>query len=70
MQRFGEKLRTLRMRRGLTIRELASELGYTAHSYIGAIETGKKTPKVEFILKVADLFGVSMDQLTRDGMEV
>jgi transcriptional regulator with XRE-family HTH domain len=54
----------------MTIRELARELGYTAHSYIGAIETGKKTPKVEFILKVADLFDVTMDQLTRDGMDV
>ena len=72
IQRFGEKLRTLRERRELSIRELAEALGYPAahNSYISEIETGKRMPKADFMLAVADLFGVTMDQLTRDELEV
>ncbi len=70
MQRFGEKLRILRTGRGLTIRELAYALGYTTHSYLGEVEAGRKIPKIEFILKVADFFQVSVDQLVRDEREL
>ncbi len=70
MQRFGEKLRTLRKQRGMTIVELADALGYTAYSHIREIETGKRELRVGFVLKVADLFQVSMDVLTRDELEL
>ncbi len=70
MQRFGEKLRTLRKQHGMTIVELADALGYTAYSHISEIETGKREPRVGFVLKVADLFQVSMDVLTRDELEL
>ena len=70
MQRFGEKLRTLRQWRGLTVRALAQALGYRNHGYLSLIETGKITPRVDFILKVAQFFGVSMDQLTRDDLDL
>lgn len=70
MQRFGEKLRTLRQYHGLTVRELTSALGYTGFGYIHSIETGKVTPRVEFILKVADYFNVSLDVLLRDNLEL
>jgi transcriptional regulator with XRE-family HTH domain len=66
MQRFGEKLRVLRTRRGMTLRELAEALGYTNHGYLGLLETGKKKPTVEFVLKVARLFQVTTDQLLWD----
>jgi len=70
MQRFGEKLRVLRKRQGMTVRELAQVLGYRNHGYVSLIETGKITPRVEFVLKVANLFQVTMDQLTRDDLDV
>jgi transcriptional regulator with XRE-family HTH domain len=72
MRRFGEKLRTLRTQRGMTVRELAVALGYAAssNSYISETETGKRTPKIEFVLKVAQFFGVSTDQLVRDDIEL
>lgn len=54
----------------MSLTELAQALGYVAHSYISAIETGKKQPTVEFVLKVSRLFGVSMDQLTKDELEI
>lgn len=54
----------------MTLTELADALGYEAHSYISAIETGKKQPTVEFVLKVSRLFEISMDQLTKDELDV
>lgn len=70
MQRFGEKMRTLRLRHGLSVRELTRALGYTGHGYVYNIEIGKKQPNAEFILRVANLFGASIDQLMRDELEL
>jgi transcriptional regulator with XRE-family HTH domain len=70
MQRFGEKVRLLRGRRRITQRELAKALGYSSQSYINEIEAGKKTPTVEFVLKVSALFDVTTDQLLLDNLDV
>ena len=70
IQRFGEKLHVLRTRRGLTLKELAGRLGYTAHGYISEIESGKKSPTAEFTLKVSDFFKVTTDQLLRDELDL
>ncbi|MCC7353572.1 MAG: helix-turn-helix transcriptional regulator [Anaerolineae bacterium] len=70
MQTFGTKLHILRTQRGMTLKELALALGYTAHGHISEIESGKKRPTVEFVLNVARLFNVSTDQLLKDEIEV
>jgi transcriptional regulator with XRE-family HTH domain len=70
IRRFGEKLHALRAQRGLTLKELANELGYVAHGHISELEAGKKLPTVEFVLKVASLFGVTTDELLRDDLEL
>ena len=70
MRRFGEKLRYLRNRRGLTLKGLADILGYKTHGYISEIEVGRKSPSVAFLLAVADLFGVSVDDLVKDDVEI
>lgn len=69
-QRFGEKLRILRRRRGMTQRELAAVFGYADHSHIALVENGKRNPTAELILKVADLFHTTTDQLLRDELEL
>ncbi len=66
MERFGEKLRTLRQERGLTMRELAKALGFATHGYIGDLESGRAKPSLELALTIADFFGVSLEQLARD----
>ena len=70
MQRLGQKIRTLRKQRGMTLKELALALGFTSHSYVSEIETGKKKPSTEMIIRIADLFNVSVDQLVRDELEL
>jgi transcriptional regulator with XRE-family HTH domain len=70
MQRFGEKLRILRKQHGMTLKELARELGYSSYTYINAIELGKKRPSLELVVTIANLFNVSFDQLMRDELEL
>lgn len=70
MQRFGEKLRALRTQRGITLKELALELGLSAHGYISELESGKKKPTAELVLSVARLFSVSTDQLLKDELDL
>jgi transcriptional regulator with XRE-family HTH domain len=70
MQRFGEKLRLLRTRKEMTLKELACALGLTAHGYISEIESGKKKPTAEFVLNVARYFNVTTDQLLKDELEL
>jgi transcriptional regulator with XRE-family HTH domain len=70
MQRFGEKLHTLRTKSRMTLKELALKLGYTAHGHISEIESGKKRPTVEFVLSVARLFNVTTDQLLKDELDL
>lgn len=70
MEKFGEKLRILRQRRGLSLRDLSSMLGYASHSYVTALEKNERKPSAEVVLKIADIFGVSADLLLRDELEI
>ncbi|NTU50169.1 MAG: helix-turn-helix transcriptional regulator [Desulfobulbaceae bacterium] len=70
MRRFGEKLRALRLRHGMTMRDLADRLGLGTHGYIGDLESGRRQPSLELALQVAELFGVTVDQLAKDELEV
>ncbi len=70
MERFGEKLRTLRTGHHLTLQQMAAELGYATHGYISEIEAGKKVPTATFVLKVARRFKVTTDELLKDELEL
>jgi transcriptional regulator with XRE-family HTH domain len=69
MERFGEKLSALRKKQGLTLRQLGEMLG-VYHTYVSQIEKGKKMPNALMILKIADIFEVSTDQLMRDEIDL
>jgi transcriptional regulator with XRE-family HTH domain len=70
MQRFGEKLRLLRTRQAMTVRDVATALGYVSSGRISEIENGKKTPSLAFVLRAAALFNVTPDQLLRDDIDL
>jgi transcriptional regulator with XRE-family HTH domain len=65
---LGPKIRQLRERAGLSQMELAPLIGLKESSkgYISEIESGKKIPQAEMILKIALHFGVTTDYLLRD----
>jgi transcriptional regulator with XRE-family HTH domain len=69
MDRFGEKLAVLRKKRGLTLRALGKMLEVD-HTYISQLEKRKTKPNTVMILKLADIFGVTADQLMRDELEL
>ncbi|NJO85193.1 MAG: helix-turn-helix transcriptional regulator [Blastochloris sp.] len=70
MQRFGEKLKTLRKRQGMTLQELSHRLGHADHTYLSRVENGKKMPSIELILVISHMFDVTTDELLKDDLEV
>ena len=69
MQRFGEKLRKLREKEGLSYRQLAVELEH-ARSHLARIEAGTSMPSVQLVVKIAEYFEVSFDELMDDEVEL
>ncbi len=69
MQRLGGKLRTLRQRRGLSQRQLATQIGI-GKSFISSVENNNGTPSARLILQIADFFAVSVETLMRDELEL
>lgn len=70
IDRFGEKLRVLRLSRNLNQEEVASKLGYKSHTVISELESGKKKPTAAFVLKASMLLDVTTDALLLDDMEI
>jgi hypothetical protein len=56
------KIRRLRQKKGLSLKELAEKSGLS-HSYLNEIEKGKKYPKVEKLLGLAQALEISIDEL-------
>ncbi len=69
MKNFGQKLRRLRDQRGYSLRELAQIL-VVHYTHLNKIELGQKGPSTDLVLKVAQLFGVSTDQLMKDDIDL
>jgi transcriptional regulator with XRE-family HTH domain len=45
-------------------------MGHTAHGHISELESGKKLPTVEFVLRLARVFNVTTDELLKDELEI
>jgi len=54
----------------MAMRELAEALGYSSHAHISLVETGRRKPSRDLILRVAQFFNVSTDQLVRDDLDL
>lgn len=65
-KQFGEYMRSLRKRKGLTISQL-EELTGISNAYISQIETGKKrTPSPEILQKLSNHLDVSHEHLMQE----
>lgn len=60
---FHQNLTTLREASNFSRKEMAGKLGITVQAY-SQYETGKRTPDIHTIIKIADLFHVSIDMMT------
>ncbi|MCY6354397.1 helix-turn-helix domain-containing protein [Clostridium sp. ZS2-4] len=74
MVTFGERLRSERTRKNISLEELAKELN-TTKATISRYENNLREPKIEFIKQIADYFNCSTDYLlgriyNRDGIIV
>lgn len=64
---FEENLKALRLSHNLTQKELAEKLGTSQQSYM-KWETGKTSPTLKTIQKIASFFDVPMSKLIDDGL--
>ncbi len=62
LEKFGEKVREERLKRGLSQEELAAKAG-VHRTYIGMIERGEKNITLLNIKKVAKALDLSIDKL-------
>ena len=60
MKIFGKRLREVRKSKKITQQELADRLGIKRNTY-SDWENGKTEPTFEILVKLADLFDVSLD---------
>ncbi len=63
---LAEKILSLRTKRGMSQDDLAEKLEVSRQS-VSKWETAQSTPDLDKIIRLADLFGVTVDQLVRDG---
>ena len=61
-KQFGERLRELRLARGLSQEKLAFKSGMH-RTYLGSIERGERNPSLKNIAAIAEALGVSLSQL-------
>jgi transcriptional regulator with XRE-family HTH domain len=69
LKRFPEKLKLLRERHNLSQGQLARQLSVVS-SHISQLESGKRRPGAEICIKVADFFGIALDTLVRDELDL
>jgi transcriptional regulator with XRE-family HTH domain len=59
---FGDRLKRLRINRGLSQTELAESVGLR-YAHIGRYERGQSKPSSEMLRRLSDILGVSTDYL-------
>lgn len=66
---FAEKLKTERMKRGWSQEELAAKL-FVSRQSVSKWGNGQNYPSIEVIIKISDLFGLTIDELLTSDEEV
>ena len=56
---LGERVKARRQVLGLSQREMAARLGYTDHTSLTRIESGKADPPQSRLIKIAEVLGVT-----------
>ena len=59
-----ERLKDIRLFNGYTLKMVAEKIGVTKQA-ISKYETGKMVPEADTLAKILDLYGISLDYLTK-----
>lgn len=62
--KFGKKVRSLRLEKGWSQEELADKVGLH-RTYIGSIERGEQNVSIDNIAKLAKTLSISIEELFR-----
>ena len=65
---IGKRIRKAREQKGWRQEDFAEKIGLSV-TYTGMIERGEKTPKLETFITIANVLGVSADQLLADVLD-
>ncbi len=63
--KFGEKLRTVRERKGITLKAVAGSIG-VSESLISQIERNKVSPSIDTLMTIAETLEIDLEYLFRD----
>lgn len=66
---FAEKLKIERKNKGWSQEELAEKL-FVSRQSVSKWENGQNYPSIEIIIKLSDLFGITIDELLRSDEEL
>ena len=66
MTPLGQRLREARLRKGLTLQEVAGALGYKYRTVVHSWEKGYRVPKLQARKRLAELYGVDITEFLDD----
>lgn len=66
--KLGETLKTLRIYKGINQKVVSQELNITRQTYSN-YETGRRVPDIGMLCRLADYYGVTLDQLIVTGLD-
>ena len=64
MTNFAENLKKLRKNKGVHQKEISKQLGISVSGY-SLYETGQREPDIEKLIKLADYFNITIDELLK-----
>ena len=62
---LGQRIRELRERQDLSLRDFSKKLGGLSAAYLSDIELGRRFPSEESLLKIAKVLGTPVDDLRK-----
>ena len=63
MNKLSNRLSYLRKKKGITLKEMSQDLGSIKEASLSRYEHGRREPKLETLIKIADYFNCSTDYL-------
>jgi len=69
LEMLGKRVQQARLRKGLTQFALAEDVG-VSQNFLGDVERGLKVPGISTCIKLANVLGLSLDELFNESLEV